>query len=71
MHDQTNVRGNKIFTIGGECDVRVICGEAYQHYPNLALVGTITEATAAAVAASSAGLEDAPPPLPPPMSHGK
>ena len=40
---QTNVRGDKIFTIGGECDVRVICGEQYQHYPNLALMGTITQ----------------------------
>ena len=25
------------------CDVRTICGEEYQHYPNLALLGTITE----------------------------
>ena len=39
---QTNVRGNKIFTIGGECDERTICGKLYQHYPTLALVGTMT-----------------------------
>lgn len=40
---QTNIRGSKIFTIGGECDVRTICGEEYQHYPRLALVGEMTE----------------------------
>eukprot|EP01047_Picozoa_sp_COSAG01_P061683 COSAG01_NODE_7739_length_3077_cov_31.188046_3_plen_157_part_00 len=39
---QTNVRGNKIFTIGGECDERRICGELYQHYPTLALIGTMS-----------------------------
>eukprot|EP01046_Picozoa_sp_COSAG06_P043045 COSAG06_NODE_5579_length_3390_cov_9.053024_5_plen_66_part_00 len=39
---QTNARGIKIFTIGGECDERRICGEVYQHYPTLALVGTMT-----------------------------
>jgi len=39
---QTNLRGDKLFTVGGEADVRTICGESYQHYPRLALLGTVT-----------------------------
>eukprot|EP01052_Picozoa_sp_SAG31_P036455 SAG31_NODE_4554_length_3143_cov_24.683640_2_plen_534_part_00 len=38
---QTNILGNQIFTVGGEADVRTICGEEYQHYPRLAVLGTI------------------------------
>ena len=39
---QTNLRGDKLFTIGGECDGRNVCGEEiYTHYPRLALVGTL------------------------------
>ena len=39
---QTNLRGDKLFTIGGECDGRKVCGlETYTHYPRLALVGTL------------------------------
>ena len=39
---QTNVRINKIFAIGGECDERKIGSEVYTHYPRLAVVGEIT-----------------------------
>ena len=39
---QTNVHGRELFVVGGEADVRRVCGEQYQHYPRLALVGTIT-----------------------------
>lgn len=38
---QVNLRGAKIFTIGGECNGRTIEGESYAHYPRLALVGEI------------------------------
>jgi hypothetical protein len=39
---QTSVHGRELFVVGGEADVRSICGEEYQHYPRLALQGTIT-----------------------------
>jgi hypothetical protein len=39
---QTSVHGRQLYVVGGEADVRSICGEAYQHYPRLALQGTIT-----------------------------
>ena len=39
---QVNVRKNKIFAIGGECDERKIRGELYTHYPRFAVVGEIT-----------------------------
>ena len=38
-----SVRGNRIFTVGGEADARNVCGSRYQHYPTLALLGTIAE----------------------------
>jgi len=38
---QQSVRGNHIFTMGGEADARSMCGSQYQHYPTLALLGTI------------------------------
>eukprot|EP00039_Didymoeca_costata_P022906 m.347553 g.347553 ORF g.347553 m.347553 type:complete len:465 (-) comp33266_c0_seq1:120-1514(-) len=39
---QTNILGDKIFAIGGECNDIIINGETYGHYPPLALVGKIT-----------------------------
>ena len=39
---QTNVHGDQVFVIGGECNDRIIGGEHYTHYPNLALVGDIS-----------------------------
>ena len=39
---QNSVHGNRIFTMGGEADARNICGMQYQHYPTLAMLGTIT-----------------------------
>ena len=39
---QTSVHGRQLYVVGGEADARSICGEAYQHYPRLALQGTIT-----------------------------
>ena len=39
---QTNLRGDNLFVVGGEADVRTICGEVYQHYPRLALLGKVT-----------------------------
>jgi len=39
---QVNVRGDRIFGIGGECNDRVIGGERYTHYPALAVVGRIS-----------------------------
>jgi hypothetical protein len=39
---QADVRGDQLFTLGGEADAQTVCGEAYQHYPRLALRGTIT-----------------------------
>lgn len=38
---QTNVRGDEIFVLGGECDGRTIGGHNYTHYPTLALLGKI------------------------------
>jgi hypothetical protein len=38
---QTNVRGDQIFLLGGECNDRVVKGEHYTHYPTLALVGKL------------------------------
>ena len=45
---QTNVHGRELFVVGGEADARTICGEEYQHYPRLALQGTITKVDQAA-----------------------
>ena len=39
---QVNVRGSKIFSIGGECDDRVIGGTTYTHYPRFSVVGDIS-----------------------------
>ena len=39
---QVNVRKNKLFSIGGECDERTIDGRTYTHYPQFAVVGEIT-----------------------------
>jgi hypothetical protein len=41
---QVNVRGRRIFAVGGECDDRVVGSDYYGHYPQLAVVGEITEA---------------------------
>jgi hypothetical protein len=38
---QASVRGNRIFSLGGETDPRKICGTQYQHYPTLAMLGEI------------------------------
>jgi hypothetical protein len=38
-----NALAGTVLTLGGEVDVQTLCGEAYQHYPTLALQGTITE----------------------------
>jgi hypothetical protein len=38
---QANVLGSKIFAMGGECDGVSVHGEAYGHYPPLALLGEI------------------------------
>lgn len=38
---QVNVLNDTIFAVGGECNDRVINGQAYGHYPPLALVGKI------------------------------
>jgi len=38
---QSSVRGDRIFTVGGETDPRTVCGTHYQHYPTLAMLGTI------------------------------
>jgi hypothetical protein len=37
------VRGDEIFTIGGECDAREVEGEYYGHHPDLFLRGRITD----------------------------
>ena len=39
---QVNVRGSRIFAVGGECDDRVVKGDHYRHYPQLAVVGEIS-----------------------------
>lgn len=38
---QASVRGNHIFSVGGETDPTELCGTQYQHYPTLAMLGTI------------------------------
>jgi hypothetical protein len=40
---QINVRGARIFAVGGECDDRAVKGDYYGHYPRLAVVGEITK----------------------------
>ena len=40
---QTNLRGDQIFAIGGECNDRVLGGDHYTHYPQFAAVGKIEE----------------------------
>jgi len=37
-----NIRGNRIFAVGGEADDRMIGKERYTHYPQFAVVGEIT-----------------------------
>ena len=37
-----NAVAGTVLTLGGEVDVQTVCGEIYQHYPTLALQGTIT-----------------------------
>ena len=38
---EVNVLNNSIFTVGGECNDRIVDGQSYGHYPPLALVGKI------------------------------
>jgi hypothetical protein len=41
---QVNVNGDRIFAVGGENNDRVIGGDHYAHYPQMALFGKVTVA---------------------------
>ena len=42
---QTEIDGDTIVTVGGECDGRNISGQMYGHYPQLAIRGTLKAST--------------------------